>query len=207
MSVLDKLACALDRRDEVPNQELAQEIVRTKNRAAVKELVANLSNKNKAIPSDCIKVLYEVGMQAPKLIATYYAEFGDLLESKHNRLVWGAMIALDTIAGEEPVGVFELLPKILACSDAGTVITRDHAVGVLIKLSGEPKYAKKCLPLLIEQMKSCPDNQFPMYVERAAGLFDERNKKPFVDVMMRRLDHLPKESQKKRVMKVLKRLA
>jgi hypothetical protein len=39
MTILDKLATALNRRDEVPNQELAKEIVSAKNKRAVKELV------------------------------------------------------------------------------------------------------------------------------------------------------------------------
>jgi hypothetical protein len=39
MTVLDKLATALDRRDEVPNQLLAEEIVRGKDKKAVQELV------------------------------------------------------------------------------------------------------------------------------------------------------------------------
>ncbi len=57
MSVLEKLATALGRRDEVPNQELARDIVRERNAAAVQELVENLANKNKGIQNDCIKTL------------------------------------------------------------------------------------------------------------------------------------------------------
>jgi hypothetical protein len=49
VSVLDKLASALNRRDEVPNQEMARSIVRGRNAAAVKELVENLDHKNRAI--------------------------------------------------------------------------------------------------------------------------------------------------------------
>jgi len=102
MSVLHQLATALGRRDEVPNQELARRIVRERDAAAVQELVENLWHNNKAIPSDCIKVLYEIGAANPDLIANYYNEFGKLLESKNNRLVWGAMMALDTIVLKQP---------------------------------------------------------------------------------------------------------
>jgi hypothetical protein len=42
MTILHKLASSLKRRDEVPNQLLAEEIVRTSNRSAVKELVENV---------------------------------------------------------------------------------------------------------------------------------------------------------------------
>lgn len=61
MSIIDQLASSLGRRDEVPNQELAEKIAAAKDKKAVKDLVDNLANKNKDIQSDCIKVLYEIG--------------------------------------------------------------------------------------------------------------------------------------------------
>ena len=42
MTILHKLPSSLKRRDEVPNQLLAEEIVRTNNRSAVKELVEHV---------------------------------------------------------------------------------------------------------------------------------------------------------------------
>src|SRR5262245_57511213 len=108
MSIVNKLASALDRRDEVPNQELAEAIVRKRDKAAVQELVENLTNKNKNIQSDCIKVLYEIGEREPALIAEHHDAFGKLLDSSNNRLAWGAMTALDTIAAVKPAAVFRL---------------------------------------------------------------------------------------------------
>ena len=202
-----ELATALNRRDEVPNQELARRIVRDRNAAAVKELVQNLNHKNKGIQSDCVKVLYEIGESNPDLIAKYYKEFSKLLESKNNRLVWGAMTALDTIALKEPKSIFGMLSKILEVADgSGSVIARDHAVGILVKLGTLKPYKRDCLPLLIEQLISCPNNQFPMYVEMSVPVIDADNRKRFQQVMERRLPKLDKESQKKRVAKVLKKL-
>jgi hypothetical protein len=208
VSVLDQLATALNRRDEVPNQELARRIVREKDAAAVKELIENLHHKQKAIQSDCIKVLYEIGAANPDLISKYYREFGKLLESKHNRLVWGAMIALDTIAPKEPKGIYGMLSKILKVADtSGSVIARDHAVGILVKLGSLKPYKRTCLPLLIEQLISCPNNQFAMYVEMAAPVIDFDNRKRFQQVIERREPKLDKESQRKRVANVLRKLA
>ena len=207
MTVLDQLATALGRRDEVPNQELAQRIVREGNTAAVQELVENLEHQNKAIPSDCIKVLYEIGAANPDLIAKYYKEFGRLLESKHNRLVWGAMMALDTIVLKQPKGVHGMLSKILETADtSGSVIARDHAVGILAKLATLKPYRRDCVSLLLEQLMSCPPNQFPMYVEMCAPVIDADNRERFRKVVEKRSDDLDKESQMKRVAKVLKKL-
>jgi hypothetical protein len=204
--ILDKLATALNRRDETPNQELAKDIVRTKDRGAVRELVENLAHKNKNIQSDCIKVLYEIGEPEPALIAPYYREFGKLLDSKNNRLVWGAMTALDSIAAHEPKGVYGLLTKVLNVAESGSVITRDHAVGILVKLGKLKQYADRCIPLLVEQLQTCPNNQFPMYAEMSLPLVNDKNKAALQKVMTRRLEGLEKESQKKRVAKVLKQL-
>ena len=207
MSVLGQLATALNRRDEVPNQELARRIVNERDAAAVRELIENLNHKNKGIQSDCIKVLYEIGGSNPKLIAKYYEEFGKLLESKNNRLVWGAMTALDTIAVKEPKAVYGMLSKILRVADSsGSVIARDHAVGILVKLGTLKPYKRDCVPLLIEQLMSCPNNQFAMYVEMSVPVIDAENRKRFQHVIETRVTKLDRESQKKRVAKVLKKL-
>ena len=207
MSILEKLATALNRRDEVPNQELARKIVSERNADAVQELVDNLNHKNKGIQSDCIKVLYEIGKSDPNLIAKFYKEFGQLLESKNNRLVWGAMTALDTIALKEPKGVNGMLSKILRAVDSsGSVIARDHAVGILVQLGTLKPYKRDCIALLFEQLMSCPNNQFAMYVEMSVPVIDDDDKKRFQQLMEKRMQKLDKESQKKRIAKVLKKL-
>ena len=86
MSIIGKLASSLNRRDEVPNQELAKLIVYKNDKKAVKELVENLNNKGKAIQNDCIKVLYEIGERKPTMVGNYAKEFITLLDSKNNRL-------------------------------------------------------------------------------------------------------------------------
>ena len=141
------------------------QIVASKDGQAIKELVDNLSNKDKKIRSDCVKVLYEIGEKSPELIAPYHEDFGKLLGSHEDRLVWGAVTALDSIALVEPEGVYLLLPEIMKAADGESVIARDHAVGVLTKLATLGAYSGACIPLLLKQLKTCPDNQFPMYVE------------------------------------------
>ncbi len=49
-----------------------------------------------------MKVLYEIGYLTPELIADYADDFLKLLRSKNNRMVWGGMIALATIAETKP---------------------------------------------------------------------------------------------------------
>ncbi len=204
MSIIEKLASSLNRRDQLPNQELAKDIVLSKNKKAVKELVENLSNK-KAIQNDCIKVLYEIGEQEPKLIADYIHEFVEQLDSKNNRLQWGAMTALGTITNERPKEIYTILPTILEVADKGSVITKDHAVTILIKLCATKNYADGAFTLLIEQLLKSPTNQLPMYAERAVPVVNEKNKTLFVKTLTSRLNDIEKDTKRKRVEKVIKK--
>ncbi len=206
MSILNKLASSLGRRDEVPNQELAQQIVNASNKKAVKELVDNLANKNKNIQSDCIKVLYEIGERKAALIADHCNEFIQLLESSNNRLAWGAMTALDSIAAIKPEMIYKNLDKIMSASDNGSVITKDHAIGILIKLAQNKSYKDDALTLLLNELRSCATNQLPMYAENSFSVIDNKYKTGFIKVLTSRLTDIEKDTKKKRVEKVIKKL-
>ena len=171
MSILKNLASSLNRRDEVPNIELAKQIAKTNDTKAVKELIDNLSNK-KDIAHDCIKALYEIGELKPALISLYAKSFIDLLKSKNNRLQWGAMHAINTITLENAKAIYKALPEIIDAANKGTVITKDHTVNILVKLGTIKQYADDVFFLLIEQIVSSPDNQFPSYAEKALPLIN-----------------------------------
>ncbi|WP_180320576.1 hypothetical protein [Alkalihalobacterium alkalinitrilicum] len=98
MSVISLLASQLGQSDEVPNIELAHKLAKEKNHAGIEEIIENLSCKDKKIQHDCIKVAYEIGQVKPELIGMYALNFIELLKVHNNRLVWGGMMALSTIA-------------------------------------------------------------------------------------------------------------
>jgi hypothetical protein len=207
MSVLNKLASSQNIRNTEPNKDLAQEIIKSKDKKIIKELVDNLNNKDKNIQSDCIKVLYEIGEHTPELIAEYDKEFLDLLENKNNRLVWGAMTALDCIAAINPSGIYKNLSVILDIAEKGSVITKDHGVGILTKLASEKKYADTALVLLLDILKSAATNQLPKYAEDAIPVITDKYKKDFVKIFTSRLDDFEKETKKVRLQKVIKKLS
>jgi hypothetical protein len=207
MDILKHLATALNRRDEVPNQELAKKIVKTKDEKAVKDLVENLRNKDKNIQADCIKVLYEIGVENPSLIKKYINDFVALLYNKNNRLVWGGMHALNTIASEDPASIYKLLPKLIDVANSGSVITRDNLVMILIKLEGMKTYKGKVFPLLVEQMKTCPPNQLAMYADNSISIVNDSNKVEFIRTLQQRLPDIDRDTMKNRIMKVIKRFS
>lgn len=204
--IIEQLASSLNRRDEAPNVELAQRIASSHDDNAVNELVQLLSG-NRAVQNDCIKVLYEIGAQDPTLIANHVNAFIGHLSSKNNRLQWGAMYALDTITHERHKAIFAALPTILAAAEKGSVITKDHAVNILIKLCGMDPYADDAFVLLMEQLLRCNTNQLPMYAERALPVVHDKNKATFVKTLRARLEEVDMESKRTRIEKVLRKLA
>ena len=207
--ILEKLATSLERKDDVPNQELAKEIALKNDKEAIKELIEILSeSKDKKIQSDCIKTLYEIGYIKPELIENYYDFFIELLKNKNNRLVWGAMIALKTISEIKPKEIFENLPIILEVTEKGSVISNDNGIGILINLAKNQELHNEVFLLLMEQLKKCVPKQLPMYAERALSVIKEKdkNKNKFMALLNERINELGKESQIKRIEKVIKKL-
>jgi hypothetical protein len=135
MSVLNKIAYLQQRRDEVPNQQLAHELVEAQDKQGIQEIAENLWNKDVNIQSDCIKVLYEIGYLAPQLIAAYANDFVRLLRSRNNRLVWGAMLALSTVAQVAAHALYPHVPEIQKAMRCGSVITIDAGVLTLATIA------------------------------------------------------------------------
>ncbi|RYZ18883.1 MAG: hypothetical protein EOO16_21365 [Chitinophagaceae bacterium] len=204
-SVQDKLASSLDRRDEAPNVELAKAVAGTKNTSAVKELVDLLAGKKKDLQADSIKVLYEIGAIDPALIAPYAQTFIGLLTHPNNRLQWGAMTALSSIVGEVPDAIHAALGTIVAAADAGSVITKDHCVNILVALGSMERYAADAFALLNERLLRAPVNQLPAYAEKTLPLVNDENRPTFLQTLTLRLPDVETESKRKRLEKVIRK--
>ncbi len=206
MSVLNQLANALQIRSSEPNKVLAKKIAETNDTTAIKELAENLTNKDKLIQSDCIKTLYEAGELNPDLLKPYASLFVQLLDSKNNRMVWGAMTALSAAATQCAPELYKAIAKIVAIADKGTVITKDHAVNILVKLSAFKEYSADTIPLLLEQILTAPVNQMPTYTEKTATIIDAEHKAAFLNIITTRLPDIEGDAKRKRLEKVIKKL-
>jgi hypothetical protein len=125
----------VNRRDEVPNKELARALAATQDLAGIAEIAGHLRDKHKSVASDCIGVLYHIGYSKPELIQGYTADFLDLLHSRENRMVWGGMIALATIAGIQAPAIWSRLDEVIAAVDHGTLITGVWGVKTLARVA------------------------------------------------------------------------
>jgi hypothetical protein len=166
----------------------------------------NLQNKNQSIQSDCLKVLYEIGYLKPELIADYVNDFLALLQSKNNRMVWGAMIALATIADKKPNDIYKQLATVTAAIDNGTLITVVWGVKALAKVAAADKtYKQKIFPLLMAQLKKCIPRDVPMHTESILPAIDADNKQEFLSLLEKRKTEMT-TSQQARLKKVTKKL-
>jgi len=206
MSVIEKLAHARGRRDEVPNQELARELAEANNIRNIKKIAKNLFNEDKKIQSDCIKVLYEIGYLKPDLIAGYTVDFIRLLKHRNNRMVWGGMIALSTVAEIAAQDIFTHLTIIQKVLENGSVIAIDSVIKTLaIVASTDPAYHKMIFPLLLDHLKTCRPKEIPMHAEFIAIAVNEQSKAYFSNILKKRMDIL-NQTQQKRITKLLNRI-
>ncbi|MCD6553191.1 MAG: hypothetical protein J7M16_04180, partial [Anaerolineae bacterium] len=178
MSVINRLATTLGRRDDVPNRELARELAETKAVEDIRELVANLQNRDRKIQSDCIKVLYEVGYIAPELIAEYAEDFLALLRSRNNRLVWGGMSALATIAKLSASTLFEHWEETREAIEKGSVITVDRGIKALsIVAAQRAEYGAVIFPYLLTHLRRCRPKDVARDAEAILVAVNSGNKK------------------------------
>lgn len=206
MSVLERIAFFQNRRDEVPNQQLAKELAESGNRAGIKEIAANLQSKNHNVQSDCLKVLYEIGYLKPDLIVDYTPDFLGLLKSKNNRIVWGAMIALATVADKKPAEIYAKLGNVTDAFVKGSLITVVWGTKALAKVAAADKnYKQKIFPLLTAQLKKCLPRDVPMHAESILPAIDAENKKEFLGILEARKPEMT-ASQLARLKKVTKNL-
>lgn len=205
MTVLDRLAGALDRRDEAPNVELAQDIVARNDMPAILELAGAVRSGPARQANDALKVLYEVGARNPELIAGQCPVFLEALRSQNNRKVRGAMTAIDAVAERRADTLVAELPAIIAAADRGSVIAKDHCNSILVKLA-RAGYGDKAVPILVERLKHAAPNQFPTYAEQIAPVLTEAEKSDFLAVLRQRVGSILQESKRKRVEKVMAKM-
>jgi hypothetical protein len=204
MCALKRIAYFQDRRDEVPNQELAKQLVQTQDRDGIGEIAANLWHKDVNVRSDCVKVLYEVGYLEPGIIAGYAGDLIKLLQSRNNRLVWGAMIALSTVAALKADDLFQHRAEIQQAMAEGSVITVDAAVKALaVVASKKDAYREELFPHLLQHLQSCRPKDVAQHAESTLVAVDPSHSAAFVAVLEKRLPDLS-SSQAARVRKAIR---
>ncbi len=206
MSVLNKIAYFQNRRDEAPNQELARELAEAKNEKGIQEIAENLGHENQNVQSDCLKVLYEIGYLAPELIADYVGDFLKLLKHKNNRMVWGGMIALGTIAEIKPREIWKNVDDVIEVTARGTIITLVWGIKTLAKVAAANKrYKDRLWPVLMQHLQTCLPRDVPTHAESVLRAVDGSHQQEFLSVLESRQAEMT-PSQLARLKKITKQL-
>ncbi|HEY9075319.1 MAG TPA: hypothetical protein VIO61_02160 [Anaerolineaceae bacterium] len=204
MTVLDRIAYFQNQRDEVPNQQLARQLAETNDETGIREIAENLWNRNPNIQSDCLKVLYETGYIQPELIVPYIEGFLRLLKSKNNRMVWGAMIALSTIAHLQSGRLFAEVETLKTAIQSGSVITTDAGIKTLsIVAASSPERCRSIFPYLLSHLQTCRPVDLPRHAEQALPALNDEFRPGFLAILQARLTDLG-AAQAARVRKVIK---
>lgn len=206
MSSLEKIAFFQNIRSEVPNQELARELCETENVQGIAEIAQNLTNKNPNIRSDCLKVMYEIGYVKPGLIKDYVLDFLSLLNSKENRMVWGAFIALANIASLKPAEIWMQIDNVIEKFSNGSVITVVWGVKLFASLIAVNKgYDQKLFPILMDTLEKCIPRDVPTHAESILPAINAGNKDAVLLLLNSRSGELS-ESQYNRYKRVIKKI-
>ena len=206
MSVLQRIAYFQNRRDEAPNQELPRELAAMRDREGIREIADNLGHKNPNVQSDCLKVLYEIGYLAPDLIADYVAQFLALLRHKNNRMVWGGMIALATIADLRPAEIWNDVDAVIQAVDYGTVITEVWGIKTLARVAAaDSAYGQRLFPLLMKYLEVCVPRDVPIHAESILPAVDVRRRDEYLAILESRKAEMT-ASQLVRLTKVTRKL-
>jgi hypothetical protein len=179
-------------------------LAETKNKDGIREIIDGLKSKDRKVNNDCIKVAYEVGYIDPELISAYSDEFLGLLRNRNNRVVWGGMIALSTIADIQADTLYERRDEILRAVDDGSVITRDSGIRVIARVASKRnEYRAELFPYLLEHLRACRPKDVPQHSEQIVIAVNADNKQDFIHVIEKRMGSM-KPSQVKRLEKVIR---
>jgi len=204
MSILNRIAASQGRRDEAPNRELARELADQGDRDGIRELAANLDHPDQNVRSDCLKTLYEVGYLRPELVAGCAGDFLRLLLDRNNRMVWGAMLALSTIASLCDDELFRQRAKIQAAMAEGSVITVDNGIKTLATVAASnASYRDELFPFLLHYVETTRPKDVPQHAEAILQAVDAAHAGAFVAALERRMAEMS-ASQASRLRRVIK---
>jgi hypothetical protein len=141
------------------------------------------------------------------LIADYVDDFLRLLKSKNNRMVWGAMIALGTMAEFKPREIWKRVDEVIAATERGTVITQVWGIKTLAKVAAANKrYRDKLFPVLIQHLKTCIPRDVPTHAASMLCAVDKSRRAEFLIVLESRQTEMT-PSQRARLKKVTRQLS
>lgn len=201
-----KFSSSQARKDQGPNQRLADEVVKHRDVSLLQEIFNFLKEAPSiSLGNDAVLTLTAISRLAPEMLEPYSKDLLELLKSKSNRQVFGSMIALANIATLIPERLMASLTLILDSMDEGTVVTRDHGFSILLALY-EKDASGDLKDLIAEQVLKSPPNQLGQYTEKWIEVIRKEDKDQLIKILEVRMSELESDRHIKRLKKNLMKL-
>lgn len=126
------------------------------------------------------------------------------MRSRHNRMVWGAMIGLSTIADLAADAIDGQRGEIQRAMERGSVITVDAGMQTLAKLATtSDERRREIFPYLLQHLQTCRPKDVPQHAEKIVIAVDTANRDEFIRTLEQRLPNMS-ASQTTRIRRVIK---
>ena len=192
--ILSRLAISVGRYDEMPNLELAADLVFADDTDAVSALVGVIERHDEHHAPDAARVIAEVGTRAPDLLLAHAERLVEMIDVSQRTMLPFTMLALSPVASrhaEQLWGSRDLFWQALADLTQPADLAQAGAVKLLAALcAAGPDYARTLAGGLVDLLGKCMPKDVAFFAESvlpALGAAHSHRAKPVLDRRLKEL--------------------
>ncbi|MBM4280184.1 MAG: hypothetical protein FJ137_05310 [Deltaproteobacteria bacterium] len=192
--LLARLAISVGRTDEMPNLELAADIVFADDADAVSVLIAVIERHDDVHAPDAARVVAEVGTRAPELLLGHAERLIEMIDATRREMLQFTMLALSPVASKHAEALWpsrDLFWHALADLTQPAELAQAGAVRLLAALcAAGPDYARTLAGGLVDLLGKCMPRDVAFFAESvlpALGAAHSHRAKPVLDRRLKEL--------------------
>lgn len=192
--LIARLAISMGRYDEMPNLELAADIVFAEDTEAVSALIAIIERHDDLHASDAARVVCEVGTRAPDLLLAHAERLVEMIDVSQREMLPFTMLALSPVASRHADQLWtsrDLFWQFLANLAQPADLAQGGAVKLLAALcAAGPDYARTLAGGLVDLLGKCMPKDVAFFAESvlpALGPAHSHRAKPVLDRRLKEL--------------------
>lgn len=192
--LLARLAISVGRSDEMPNLELAADIVFADDADAVSILIAVIERHDDVHAPDAARVVAEVGTRAPELVLGHAERLIEMIDPARREMLPFTMLALSPVASKHAEALWpsrDLFWQALADLTQPAELPQAGAVRLLASLcAAGPDYARTLAGGLVDLLGKCMPRDVAFFAESvlpALGAAHSHRAKPVLDRRLKEL--------------------
>lgn len=192
--LLGRLAVSMQRCDDMPNLELAAEIVQTDDEEALRILVSVLERHDDQHASDACRVIFEVGTRAPELLQPHTERLLSMCDESQKEMLPFTMYALSPVAHLHADSLWDMRDLFWSALTDLTLPASTAQAGAVRLLSAlcaaGPDYARTLAGGLVDLLGKCMPRDVAFFAESvlpALGTAHSHRAKPVLDRRMKEL--------------------